>query len=108
MGATLFVCKYPEMPNNKPFGILAAGLGLLFSMESAVFAQTNLSTFTMPPAPQPGLLNDWLRQQNSGFSHWDIGGQVRARYEDKAYFAVPNRKSTSISSTLAIRKTPMN
>lgn len=62
-------------------------------------AQTNLSTFTMPPAPVPGLLNDWLREQSSGFSAWDIGGQVRARYEDKAYFAVPNRKNVDFQHT---------
>ena len=87
------------MPNNKPFRILVAGLVLLFSVGSTAFAQTNLSTFTMPPAPLPGLLNDWLRQQNSGFSNWDIGGQVRARYEDKAYFAVPNRKNVDFQHT---------
>src|SRR5262249_48046695 len=32
-------------------------------------------------------------------SHWDIGGQVRLRYEDKAYFAVPNRKNADFQHT---------
>jgi hypothetical protein len=30
---------------------------------------------------QPELLNEWLRSQASSLSAWDIGGQVRTRYE---------------------------
>jgi hypothetical protein len=78
---------------QKPYGIIVACVGLLLNATwGTVFAQTNLSTFTVPPAPLPGLLNDWLRQQSSELSSWDIGGQVRARFEDKAYFAVPKPK----------------
>lgn len=36
-----------------------------------------------PPAAQPSLLNAWLLKQNDAFSAFDIGGQVRARYEVK-------------------------
>lgn len=78
------------LANKKPCGIVVAIVGVLLNATIGTsFAQTNLSTFTVPPAPLPGLLNDWLRQQSSEFDSWDIGGQVRARYEDKAYFAVP-------------------
>jgi hypothetical protein len=85
--------------NNKSYGIIVASLGLLLNATSGtVFAQTN-STTAVPPAPSPGLLNDWLRQQSTGFDSWDIGGQVRARYEDKSYFAVPNRKNADFQHT---------
>ncbi len=70
----------------RPCGIILVGLAWL---SGAVFAQTNISTTTIPPAPLPGLFNDWLREQSTDLKTWDIGGQVRARYEDKAYFAVP-------------------
>jgi hypothetical protein len=70
-----------------------ASLLLLNASAPTLVAQTNTaSTFTYPPAPQPGLLNDWLREESSGFNPWDIGGQVRGRFEDKEYFAVPNLK----------------
>src|SRR5512137_1109939 len=40
------------------------------------------------PAPSGGLLNDFLRNQEAGFRDWDIGGQVRGRFEAKSGFAV--------------------
>jgi len=85
--------------NKKPYGIIVVALGLLLNATSGtVFGQTN-STTAVPPAPSPGLLNDWLRQQATGYNSWDIGGQVRARYEDKAYFAAPNRKNADFQHT---------
>lgn len=40
------------------------------------------------PAARAGLINDWLRQENDAFAAWNLGGQVRLRYEvkDKAGF----------------------
>lgn len=38
---------------------------------------------TQPPAISAGLLNDYLRLQSPGFNDWDIGGQLRFRYELK-------------------------
>ncbi|HVY72170.1 MAG TPA: alginate export family protein [Verrucomicrobiae bacterium] len=35
-----------------------------------------------PPPPSAGLLNDYLREQSPDMKAWDIGGQVRLRYED--------------------------
>jgi hypothetical protein len=83
--------------NKKPCGILFASLSLLLgAAPGTVFAQTNGSsaTFTYPPAPSPGLLNDWLRQQSTEFNTWDIGGQIRGRIEAKDYFAVPKPLKT--------------
>ncbi|HWY74893.1 MAG TPA: hypothetical protein VN281_04715, partial [Verrucomicrobiae bacterium] len=37
------------------------------------------------PAPNAGLLNDWLREQCVCFTPWDFGGQFRARLEVKDY-----------------------
>lgn len=34
------------------------------------------------PASQ-GLVNDWLRSQSDEFKKWDLGGQIRVRYEAK-------------------------
>jgi hypothetical protein len=41
------------------------------------------------PAAGAGLLNDWLRTEQSAFTNWDMGGQARARFESKSGFAVP-------------------
>lgn len=49
-----------------------------------------------PPAPSAGLVNDLLREQSGGFTNWDIGGQVRARFEGKSGFAVPGTGANSV------------
>lgn len=43
------------------------------------------------PTNSAGLLNDWLRKQSDDFKTWDIGGQVRLRYESKENMAVAGR-----------------
>lgn len=43
-----------------------------------------------PTAPTPstaGLVNDWLRRQDEGWSAFDLGGQYRFRFEHKEHFA---------------------
>jgi Alginate export len=52
-----------------------------------------------PPKASAGLLNDWLRQESSAFAPWDIGGQVRGRFEHKSYFAVPNEAAVDFRQT---------
>jgi hypothetical protein len=47
--------------------------------------------YPAPAATGPGLLNDWLRQQSPQFKSWDIGGQVRVRFEHKEHFAAPGQ-----------------
>jgi len=46
---------------------------------ATVYAQDK--TPPAPPAAGPGLVNTWLRQQSEAFKPWDLGGQVRVRYE---------------------------
>jgi hypothetical protein len=45
------------------------------------------------PAASNGLLNDWLREQSTSFTPWNLGGEVRVRYElfDDGGPAYPNR-----------------
>src|SRR2546426_98894 len=70
---------------SKQFRALTAG-AIVLSIASAVYGDEKLAT---PPAvsssapPSAGLFNDWLRSQSAEFNPWDIGGQVRARYEWK-------------------------
>ncbi len=54
------------------------------------------STATDAPAASAGLSNDWLRQQNSLFQNFDLGGQFRARFVDQTYFAVPGAGPTAV------------
>jgi hypothetical protein len=42
-----------------------------------------------PPAPFAGFLNEALREQNPAATNWDIGGNLRLRYEIKEGFAIP-------------------
>lgn len=39
------------------------------------------------------MLNDWVRERSAAFEPWDAGGQIRARVEHKALFAVANEKA---------------
>ncbi len=58
---------------------------------SASHAQESIQT-SAPSAPAPasaGLVNDRLREQSPAFEKWDLGGQVRARFDHREYFAVP-------------------
>lgn len=78
------------MVNPKSASLAALVLAASFP----AFAQDKAaaSTSVAPPAKpaaSPGLLNDWLRQESDGFNQWDIGGQVRGRFEAKSGFAVP-------------------
>ncbi len=74
-----------------------------------VLALASISTFaaaaaeqpaapTAPPAspPSAGVINDWLREQNLAFSHWNFGTDDRVRYEYKTYFAVPGAGTTAV------------
>ena len=44
-----------------------------------------------PAKPGSGLLNDWLRRENPSLLAWDIGGQFRARFEHREYYATPGQ-----------------
>lgn len=55
---------------------------------------------TPTPAAKPlisaGLLNDYLRDLTPALTNWDIGGQVRARFESKSGFAVPGAGANAV------------
>ena len=59
---------------------LAAGT-LVLAAAQAVYAQ-------QPPPPSAGLVNDYLRAQNSSLTNWDFGGSVRGRYEVKDGYGI--------------------
>lgn len=62
---------------------------LVLAASTALYAQTNPPAATPPAKPGPGLVNEWLRKENPDNVAWDIGGQVRARYEIKEGFGAP-------------------
>jgi hypothetical protein len=45
-------------------------------------------SITGPVRPSAGLVNDWLRQDNPSMAAWDIGAQVRLRYEVRDNMAI--------------------
>jgi hypothetical protein len=90
--------RHPDDETMKPTLPLLAALAL-----PAFSSAQTAATPTAAPAPTPatsgksaGLVNDWLRQQNEGFSDWDIGGQFRARLEHREDFAVPGLRPEAV------------
>lgn len=62
-------------------------------LTASACASVLAGTAAAQPAPasgaaSPSLLNDWLRKQSTSFTPWDLGGQVRGRFESKDGFAV--------------------
>lgn len=55
--------------------------GLLAGVVVSALAQQPPPAKPAAPPAGAGLVNDYLRQQNSAFSKWDFGGAVRARFE---------------------------
>ncbi|HEV8543051.1 MAG TPA: alginate export family protein [Verrucomicrobiae bacterium] len=42
-----------------------------------------------PPAPFSGFVNEYLRKNDPSLDPWDLGGNIRLRYEVKDGFAIP-------------------
>jgi hypothetical protein len=81
--------------NTPLLGTLAFGLVLTGNAQQ----QPAMMSAAAPPAkapPSAGLLNDWLRSQSEDFTPWDLGGQVRARYEFKNHYAIPGVSPTIV------------
>jgi hypothetical protein len=88
----------PHSKPRKPFALFAAlamGSASLTAQVSGTGTAAASAT-TPPPAPSAGLVNDWLRQQSTVFTNFDLGGQFRARYVDQTYFAVPGGGATAV------------
>ncbi len=60
------------------------------ALPAALAFVSSTATLAAEPAPaaSAGPANDWLRQQGELFKDWDLGGQFRARFEDKEHFAI--------------------
>jgi hypothetical protein len=73
-------------------GYIVAALSVAGGNAAAQTSATN-TTLTAAPAgvttASGGLLNDWLRGQDSVFDGLDLGGQFRPRFVSQSYFAVP-------------------
>ncbi len=68
----------------KPHLILGSGLAL--ALVFSVGAQDKPAAAAAATAKAPdraGLANDWLRAQSSDFQPWDLGGELRLRYDYK-------------------------
>lgn len=60
---------------------------LVLAAASAVYGGDY--SITAPLRPSQGFLNDYLRKDDPYMAAWDIGAQVRVRYEVKDNFAIP-------------------
>jgi hypothetical protein len=72
---------------------LSCLFAIIVSLAMTASAQT---TPPAKPAASAGLLNDFLREENSALSDWDMGGQGRVRFEAKSGFAVPGTGANSV------------
>src|SRR5260221_366180 len=67
---------------------LALALGSqAYSQEKPAATPTATANYAVSASPSAsvdaGLLNNWLRQESPVFGPWDLGGQLRVRYELK-------------------------
>ena len=89
------------MSSILPFKRFAPRVGLILLLELGLISSPQLQLSTAQAqgysassgsgsTASAGLANDWLRDQSTIFDPFDIGGQFRARFEDRKHFAVPN------------------
>ena len=66
---------------------LSAG-ALVFTAINQACAQ-----YTPPPSPAPfaGWLNEYMRKEDPVLAAWDIGGNLRLRFEDHEGYGIPGR-----------------
>src|ERR1051325_2522372 len=76
---------------------LIAG-ALLLAASNPICASDYFDDFSpsKPLRPTSGWLNDLLRKDHPPMSAWDIGVQVRLRYEIKDNFAIPGAGAASV------------
>lgn len=66
------------------------------ALATTSFAQAMPGTAPATPPPSAGVFNDWLREQNSAWKHWNFGTEDRVRYEYKSYAAVSGAGPTAV------------
>ncbi|HUR47267.1 MAG TPA: alginate export family protein [Candidatus Saccharimonadales bacterium] len=71
---------------------------VLLATLNTVYGSDYLDDFnpSTPLHPTSGLANDVLRKQYPGLAAWDIGAQVRLRYEIKDNFGIPGAGAASV------------
>lgn len=74
--------------SRSPFSLCPAILALLVRSSCLLAGEAGTSSKDYVPVPvveakDGGLLNDILRAHSQAFSEWDLGGQLRSRYEQK-------------------------
>ena len=55
-----------------------------------------------------GLLNDWLREKSSAMRAWDIGGEMRLRYQDFENATISASTMTAVPAGAKPLTTPIN
>src|SRR5215831_19008817 len=88
----------PSVKSEPKYASLAPllALGLAVASSHAQIAPASAVTPPTTTAPSAGLFNDWLREQDSHFTNFDLGGQFRPRYVYQTYFAVPGAGPTAV------------
>ena len=76
---------------KKNLKLLSAGALVLAAFEQ-VHAQY---TPPPPPAPFPGFLNEYLRAKDPYANQWDLGGDIRGRYEIKEHEAIAGQSGSA-------------
>src|SRR5438045_1642740 len=79
--------------------LAAAALALVAS--SALYGSDYFDAFnpSTPLRQSSGLVNDLVRKDHPSLSAWDIGAQVRLRYEIKDNFGIPGAGAASVDFT---------
>src|ERR1051325_9682633 len=65
---------------------LSSASAIVLAISTSVYAGDY--SLSGPVRPSAGLVNDWLRQDNPSMASWDIGAQVRLRYEIRDNFGI--------------------
>ena len=70
----------------QPTSTISSTSALVLAISTAAYGGDY--SLTGPVRPSAGLINDWLRQDNPAMTAWDIGAQVRLRYEIRDNFGI--------------------
>ena len=73
--------KLSRFPLSAMVLAVSAGVCADDKVSSTPAAAADRDAKPSPPAASPGMLNSWLRQQSPAFDPWDLGVQLRARFE---------------------------
>ena len=68
---------------NQPLRPLVAALGLALTAATASAQYDPVAPAAAKPSA--GYFNDWLRSQDSAFAPWDLGLNLRLRYQDEEH-----------------------